>query len=169
MATGLKYLPYDIPMAPVETSGFAVSLSEATALGSTGLRMCERNACILRGDRVPELLGGYEAIRLAVLTAKEAGQDLVRRRWPFSSKTAEHLGYVFHVEVNAQIAMPPPAMATAMARGVAPEVWEALRPDAEEGAFHGIDLPQGRVIFRHARAAGHYREQLMTTVSAGLR
>ncbi len=166
MALRLRYLPHDIPMAPVETSGYAAAFSKDTALGGTGLQPCERDDCILRGDQTPELLGGYEAMHQAAAIANEQRNCAERKRRLFGSKAADDLGFVFHVEIEAAIAMPPPSLARAMARGMAPAVWEALRPHAADGVIHGIDLPQGRIIFRQARLAGHYSERLMTSMPA---
>lgn len=166
MPADLRYLPYEIPLTPAETAGFAAAASRITALEPTGLETCARETCILRGDRVPDLMGGYEVMVRAASIAIEQRQGVDRRRRLFGSKATEDLGYVFHVEVVARIAVPPPSLATEMARGLAPEVWEALRPHAADGAFHGIDLPQGRIIFRGAQFAGHYSETLLTSVPA---
>jgi hypothetical protein len=166
MATELRYLPHGIPMAPVETSGFAASPNHQSALAPTGLDACARDECSLRGDRIPELIGGYEVMLRAASIAAEQRYGAERKRRLFGSKATENLGYVFHIEVVARIAIPPLPLAAAMARGMAPEVWEALRPHAAEGALHGIDLPHGRIIFRHAQATGHYRETLLTSVPA---
>lgn len=163
MATELLYLPSDIPVIQVEDFGFATSENPDTALQPTDLPQCERPICGLRGDRVPGLLGGFEAMSRAEITATEK-QRLAEWRPDFLRRKTKALGYVFRVSIKATIAVPHPRLATAMARGTAPEVWEKLRPYAEEDGFHGIDLPGGRIIFGGAQAAGHYEEKLMVSI-----
>lgn len=163
MATELLYLPSDIPVIQVEDCGYAASPDPGTALLPTGLLECERPICGLRGDRIPEPLGGLEAMNRAERIATEK-QQVAEWRPGFLRRKMKALGYVFHISIAAAIAVPHPRLATAMARGTAPEVWEKLRPYAEEDDFHGIDLPGGRIIFGNAQTAGHYEEVLMTSV-----
>jgi len=163
MATELLYLPSDIPVIQVEDCGYAASADSQTALRPTGLSQCERTVCGLRGNRVPGLLGGLEAMNRAEMIATEK-QQADEWRPGFSRRKTKALGYVFHISITGGIAVPPPRLATAMARGTAAEIWERLRPYAEEDDFHGIDLPGGRIIFGHAQEAGHYEEELMVSV-----
>ena len=91
-------------------------------------------------------------------------QQVAEWRPDFFWRKTKALGHVFHISIKATIAVPHPRLAVAMARGTAPEVWEELRPYAEDDDFHGIDLPGGRIIFGRAQEAGHYEEKLMTSV-----
>jgi hypothetical protein len=156
-------LPSDIPIIQVEIAGHVASANPETAMQPTGLVECERSICGLRGDRVPVPLGGYEALKRAEMIATEKQQVDEWRRGRFPQE-APALGHVFHISLTGSIAVPPSRLAMALARGTATEVWEKLRPYAEEDDFHGIDLPVGRVIFRNAQAAGHYEERLIVSV-----
>jgi hypothetical protein len=161
MSTELLHLPSDIPVIQVQVSGFAASSNPETALQPTGLPECKRAACGLRGDRVPPLLGGFEAIRRATDIATELEEV---EEWRGGHADQEALGHVFHVSMSGGIAVPPSRLAVGMERGTAAEVWERLRPHAESDEFHGIDLPIGRIIFRDAQLSGHYHEKLMTSI-----
>jgi hypothetical protein len=162
MSTELLYLPSDIPVIQVKMSGFAASATSGTALRATGLPKCQRASCGLRGDRIPDLLGGFEAMQRAAEIATELGEA---EEWRGShTETADAMGHVFHVSISGGIAVPPPRLAVGMERGTAPDIWEKLRPHAEGDEFHGIDLPGGRIIFRDAQVSGHYQEKLMVSV-----
>jgi hypothetical protein len=161
MSTELLYLPSDIPVMQVKMSGFAASAT-GTALRPTRLPRCERANCGLRGDRVPDLLGGFEAMQRATEIATELGEA---EEWRGGhTATSDAMGHVFHISISGGIAVPPPRLAIGMERGTAPDIWEKLRPHAEEDEFHGIDLPSGRIIFRDAQVSGHYQEKLMVSV-----
>lgn len=156
--TDVLFLPSDIPVIPVELSGYAASASADTALMPTNLAECGRSTCGLRGDCLPTLRGASIAMARAGQIASGMTRNMVfgRRRQSF--------GHVFHVTVSAGIAVPPPRLASEMAQGSAIETWELLRPFAEGEHFHGIDLPNGRIIFRGAQLTGHYRERLLAKV-----
>jgi hypothetical protein len=163
MATELVQLPSGIPIVQVEISGYVASDNPATALKPTGMAECERSLCGLRGDRVPPLLGNYEAMARAESMATEI-EEAEEWRQGRSNPGARALGHVFHVSLKGTIAVPSIRLASAMVRGTAGDVWENLRPFADDDDIHGIDLPMGRVIFREAQAAGHYEEKLMVSV-----
>lgn len=160
MDTNVAYLPSEIPIVPVHTSGYAASASAETALRPAGLRRCTRAECDLRGDRAPQLLGGSEGMIAAGLIAREKEQ---KQHLGLGLKA---LGHLFFVKISGGIAVPPPDLAKAMTRGTAGDIWEQLRPYAEAEVFQGIDLPLGRVIFRKAHEEGHYLEELMVSVPA---
>jgi hypothetical protein len=163
MATRTSLTPSDIPVIQVKISGYASSASSETALHPTGLPECERSLCGLRGDRTPNILSSHEAMKRAeaIATALEEAEEW---RQGHQDGRARALGHVFFVSLTGGIAVPPPRIATAMGRGTASEIWEELRPYAEEDDIHGIDLPIGRVIFREAQAGGHYEEKLITSL-----
>ncbi len=158
--TDVLFLPSEIPVIQVELSGYAATRSSDTVLEPTGLAECDRTTCVLRGDCVPPLSTASMAMAQAGKIAAEMQRNFVFGRRKRS------LASLFHVKVTAGIAMPPARLASEMSHGGATETWELIRPFAEDGDFHGIDLPNGRIIFRRAQLAGHYRETLLAKVPA---
>lgn len=166
MSTKLDFLPSGIPIVPVTAAGYAASGNELTALANPRLGRCARPECCLRGNLVPPLLGGAEVMGEAGEIAKRKAQAAKPRKRVFRGTPEDFFGYVFHVEIDGRIAQPPPEVARAMARGTAPEVWERLRPYAEDSTFDGIELPSGLVVFGQAQDEGRYAERLLAIVSA---
>jgi hypothetical protein len=156
MSVELLHLPYDIPVAPMDQIGYAASNNRETALRDPFLERCERDTCALRGDTVPPLLsasGGLHATaRMARAMARTCGETA--------------FGYLFRIEIHALVALPSPSMAARLNTAKGSKVWNALRPCAETGEFHGILFPQGLIFFELARAEGALKEEYLWSVKS---
>lgn len=156
MDLDLLHLPYDIPVMPLHRIGYAPSPDRNTALQNSILPPCKRDACALRGDVVPPLLnasrGLHGAARIARANAKASG-------------TSE-FGYLFRLTIHAMIARPSPRVAARLAADEGAAIWDALRPLAKAGTFHGVQLPNGLVVFRGAQDGISLNEEFIWRVKS---
>jgi hypothetical protein len=152
----LLHLPHDIPVIPLHRMGYAPSANGATSLQDSILPPCERDACTFRGKLVPPLtrasIGLHEAARIARVKADTSG--------------GSEFGFLFRLTIHAMIARPSPRVAQRLAEAEGVEIWDALRPYAEAGTFHGVQLPSGLVVFDAAQDGISLHEEFVWRIKS---
>ncbi len=132
-------LPGGFVIENINRNGYAASAIEDTSLQFWIPEPCQRAA--LQGYVAPELTGAADGLHAAGRIARSKAK---------ASKKPE-FGYLHRIAIRGRIAIPSARIAAKMVTDEGIDIWSALRPFAEEKAFHGVQFPFGLVIFKAAQ------------------
>jgi hypothetical protein len=134
-------LPGGLVIENLNLNGYAPSADEETSLQSSIPEPCRRAAEALQGYLVPPLMGAADGLH---------GAAQIARTKAIASGKPEY-GYLHRLSIHARIAIPSARIAAKMTTSHGIDIWNALRPFAEERAFHGVRFPFGLIIFQAAQ------------------
>jgi hypothetical protein len=152
-----KSLPVGTVIEKYRRSGFAASANGITSLQKSPIPKPRSGAeRVLRGDLIPPLMGASDGLHAAAQIARSLAD---------ASNEPEY-GNLFRIEIDARIAIPSARVAVKMATREGIDIWDALRPFAEERAFDGVQFPFGLVIFEAAQDGICIREDFFWKVKS---
>lgn len=134
-------LPGGFVIENINLNGYVPSSSGITSLQRSIPEPCRHVERVLQGFIVPSPMGAADGLHAAGQIARAKAK---------ASKKPE-FGYLHRIGFHGRIAIPSARIAAKLMTSDGIDIWSALRPFAEERAFHGVQFPFGLFIFQIAQ------------------